>query len=62
LRFGRWKVLRRNGEVAARTKATTGGRSGSFEVRRLFDGPGADTISARAVNPSGEVCTAGAGI
>lgn len=59
-----WKVvLRRNGKVAARTKATTGGRSGSFEVRRvLADGQGADTISARAVSPSGEVCTASASI
>lgn len=59
-----WKVvLRRNGEVAARTKATTGGRSGSFEVRRVLDdGQGADTISARAVSPSGEVCTASASI
>lgn len=59
-----WKVvLRRNGEVAARTKATTGGRSGSFEVRRvLADGQGADTISARATSPSGEVCTASASI
>jgi len=59
-----WKVvLRHNGEVAARTKATTKGRSGSFEVRRVLDGgQGADTISARAVSPSGEVCTAGASI
>ena len=59
-----WKVvLRRNGKVAARTEATTGGRSGSFEVRRvLSDGEGADSISARAVSPSGEVCTASASI
>jgi hypothetical protein len=59
-----WKVvLRRNGKVAARTEATTGGRSGSFEVRRvLADGPGTDSISARAVSPSGEVCTASASI
>lgn len=59
-----WKVvLRHNGEVAARTKATTKGRSGSFEVRRVLDdGQGADTISARAVSPSGEVCTASASI
>jgi hypothetical protein len=59
-----WKVvLRRNGEVAARAQGTTGGRSGSFEVRRvLADGPGADAISARAVSPSGEVCTAQASI
>ncbi|HEY5941300.1 MAG TPA: hypothetical protein VIT89_00370 [Solirubrobacterales bacterium] len=59
-----WKVtLRRNGKVAARTQATTAGRSGSFEVRRvLADGQGSDSISARAVSPSGEVCTAGASI
>jgi hypothetical protein len=59
-----WKVvLRRNGEVAARTQATTRGPSGSFEVRRvLADGEGTDSISARAVSPSGEVCTASASI
>jgi hypothetical protein len=59
-----WKVtLRRNGEVAARAQGTTGGRSGSFEIRRvLADGPGSDSISARAVSPSGEVCTAQASI
>jgi hypothetical protein len=59
-----WKVvLRHNGKVAARTQATTKGRSGSFEVRRVLgDGQGSDTISARAVSPSGEVCTAGASI
>lgn len=59
-----WRVvLRRNGTVASRTQATTGGRSGSFEVRRVLgNGPGLDTISARAVSPSGEVCTARATI
>ncbi|HEX7278378.1 MAG TPA: hypothetical protein VF255_02035 [Solirubrobacterales bacterium] len=59
-----WRVvLRHNGKVAARTKGTTGGRSGSFEVRRVLgDGQGTDTVSARAVSPSGEVCTASAGI
>ena len=59
-----WRVvLRRNGSVAARTKATTRGQSGSFEVRRvLANGPGSDSISARAVSPSGEVCTAQASI
>src|SRR5262245_11070537 len=57
-----WKVvLRRNGKVAARTQATTKGPSGSFEVRRVLgDGQGTDSISARAVSPSGEVCTASA--
>jgi hypothetical protein len=55
-----WKVvLKRNGKVAARTRATTRGPSGSFEVRRVLgNGPGQDTISGRAKSPSGEVCTA----
>jgi hypothetical protein len=59
-----WKVVpRRNGAVAARTQATTRGPSGSFEVRRvLADGEGTDSVSARAVSPSGEVCTASASI
>lgn len=59
-----WRVvLRRNGKVAARTEATTRGPSGSFEVRRLLaDGRGSDSVSARAVSPSGEVCTAHASI
>jgi hypothetical protein len=59
-----WRVvLRHNGKVATRTKGTTGGRSGSFEIRRvLAGGQGTDTISARAVSPSGEVCTASASI
>ncbi|HEY6730232.1 MAG TPA: hypothetical protein VI039_04320 [Solirubrobacterales bacterium] len=59
-----WKVvLRRNGAVAARTQGTTRGPSGSFEIRRvLADGQGSDSISARAVSPSGEVCTAHASI
>jgi hypothetical protein len=55
-----WKVvLKRNGTVAARTRATTHGPSGSFEVRRVLgNSPGSDTISARAKSPSGEICTA----
>lgn len=59
-----WRVvLRRNGAVAVRTQATTRGPSGSFEVeRRLADGQGTDTVTARAVSPSGEVCTAQASI
>lgn len=59
-----WRVvLRHNGSVAAQTQATTRGPSGSFELRRvLAGGPGADSISARAVSPSGEVCTAHASI
>src|SRR3954451_11392725 len=46
----KWSVvLRRNGSVAASTSATTTAPSGSFSVRRLLtNGPGADTISARA--------------
>jgi len=56
----RWRVtLRRNGAVAVRTRATTRAPSGSFSIeRRLADGAGGDTISARATSPSGEVCTA----
>jgi hypothetical protein len=59
-----WKVaLRRNGVLAASTTATTQAPSGSFTVRRLLtNGPGTDTISARATSPSGEVCTATASI
>jgi len=59
-----WKVtLRRNGKVAARTQGTTAAPSGSFEIRRLLaDGAGTDTVFARAVSPSGEVCTARASI
>jgi len=59
-----WRVvLRRNGAVAARAQATTRGPSGSFELRRLLtDGQGTDTVTARAVSPSGEVCTAQASI
>jgi hypothetical protein len=56
----RWTVtLKRNGKRVVRTHKTTGGASGSFSLeRRLADGAGSDTISARAVSPSGEVCTA----
>jgi len=56
----RWTVtIRRNGTRVASTKATTRAPSGSFSVRRLVaSGAGSDVISARAVSPSGEVCTA----
>jgi len=56
----RWRVsLRRNGAVVVRTSATTRAPSGSFSVeRRLANRAGSDTISARAVSSSGEVCTA----
>ena len=55
-----WNVtISRNGTVAVKTTATTVAPSGSFEVeRRLTNGVGKDTISARAVSPTGEVCTA----
>lgn len=59
-----WRVvLRRNGNVAARTRATTRPPSGSFEVRRVLgNSRGRDTVLARATSPSGEVCTARATI
>jgi hypothetical protein len=55
-----WDVtIRRNGTVAVSRTATTRAPSGSFSVeRRLRNGAGPDTISARAQSPSGEVCTA----
>lgn len=60
----RWRVtLRSNGRLAASTRATTRGRSGSFEVRRLLaDRSGSDSVVARATSPSGETCTARATI
>jgi hypothetical protein len=53
----KWKMLH-NGQVSARGSATTGGRSGSFDVRRLMVNlKGDDQIGWRAKNPnSGEVC------
>lgn len=53
----RWR-LRHNGSLSARGTATTGGRSGSFEVRRVMvDLSGTDSFVFRARNPrSGEVC------
>jgi hypothetical protein len=53
----RWR-LRHNGSLSAKGTATTGGRSGSFEVRRvLVDLSGADTFVFRARHlGSGEVC------
>lgn len=55
-----WTVsLRRNGTVVTRARPTTLAPSGSFSVeRRIANRAGSDTISARAVSPSGEVCTA----
>lgn len=56
----RWTVtLRHNGRLVTSTKATTRAPSGSFSIRRLLaNGAGADTVTARAVSPSGEICTA----
>jgi hypothetical protein len=56
-----WTVtLKRNGNRFFRGVRTTHAPSGSFEVRRLTrNGPGPDTIKARAVaNRNGQVCTA----
>jgi hypothetical protein len=55
-----WAVqLSRNGTVAVDTTRTTRAPSGSFRIeRRLANGAGPDTISAKATSPTGEVCTA----
>jgi hypothetical protein len=55
-----WKVtIRRNGTRVVSTKATTKAPSGSFSVERRIANPaGTDRITARAVSPSGQVCTA----
>ena len=59
-----WTVqIRRNGRVAVSTRATTRAPSGSFSVeRKIANGAGSDRVSARAVSPSGEVCSAAATI
>jgi len=56
-----WKVtLRRNGVRVASLNATTRGRSGSFEIRRLIARrSGADRITALATR-AGETCRAAA--
>lgn len=53
----RWR-LKHNGVVAARGNGTTGGASGSFEVRRVVaNRSGTDVIVFRARRPAtGEVC------
>jgi hypothetical protein len=58
----RWRVtLSRDGRVVYRGTHRTGGRSGSFSVeRRISDLAGADRVTARAVGPNGNTCTAGA--
>lgn len=60
-----WRVrMVHDGDVFFRGTRTTGGASGSFEIRRLVnDGTGTDTIVGRAVNLStGEVCRGSASI
>jgi hypothetical protein len=55
----RWGVkIRHDGDVAFRGTRTTGGASGSFEVRIVeSDSAGTDTFRARARNRStGEIC------
>ena len=56
----RWTVvLNREGRRIARLVRTTRPPSGSFEARVVArNGPGADMFRARAVSPTGEVCTA----
>jgi hypothetical protein len=60
----RWTVtLTRNGSRVVSTAATTKPPSGSFTVRRLLaNGPGRDTVVARATRRSGEVCIARASL
>ena len=51
--------MRRNGTRVVSTRATTRAPSGSFSVeRRIANTSGPDRITARAVSPSGQVCTA----
>jgi len=56
----RWTVtIRHNGALSVSARATTRAPSGSFSVRRLLtNGAGRDVVTARAVSPAGEVCTA----
>jgi len=53
----RWRI-KHNGTVSARGKRTTGGDSGSFEVRRVMTNlSGTDTFVFRAVHrATGQVC------
>ncbi|MBJ7519290.1 MAG: hypothetical protein JHC84_06310 [Solirubrobacteraceae bacterium] len=59
-----WRVtLSQNGVQRVSTQATTVAPSGSFEVRRLLPNmSGTDRVTARAVSPSGQVCTASASL
>jgi hypothetical protein len=56
----RWTVrIVQNGKRIAQLARVTRAPSGSFEARVLApDKPGPDSISARAISPSGERCTA----
>jgi hypothetical protein len=57
----RWQVvLKRNGAKFAVASRTTGGPSGSFELRRVISASSGDRVTARATSPSGETCTASA--
>jgi hypothetical protein len=61
----RWRVrIRHDGDLAFRGTRTTGGASGSFEVRIVEnDNSGTDNFRARARNVStGEVCVGTAAI
>ena len=61
----RWRVkIRHDGDVAFRNTRTTGGASGSFEVRTFEPNrAGSDTFRARARNLStGEICVGTASI
>jgi hypothetical protein len=61
----RWRVrIRHDGDIAFRGARTTGGASGSFEVRIVeSDNAGTDGFRARARNRStGEVCVGTASI
>jgi hypothetical protein len=60
-----WRVLisRPGGGEIFAGRRTTRGPSGSFEVRRVISNrAGADTIRARAISPSGEICRVAASI
>jgi hypothetical protein len=56
----RWTVkVRRNGSLVIDSAGTTRPPSGSFSLERKIGNPaGSDRITARAVSPSGEVCSA----
>jgi len=57
----RWEVtLKRNGAKVATASRTTGGASGSFELRRVLAGGNGDKFTVRAVSQSGETCSASA--